>query len=535
MLDLKKEKIEVTGLTLGMFVAELDRPWIDSPFMLQGFVLEDQADIDTMMSLCQHVYIDRTKSIGAHFVAATKQDVAIRREGAVVRVKAPSAQLPPAIKKARSGEKVSFMDIMRDLKNHHNPENKQNSANASSKQDGVMFNVRHSADAATQSTLAAETTTDMPQESVAKQLISDIGGLVGGFVGGLFGREKLKSSLKNAPQQAQSTEDEHDAYKVTIYEEDPPVENEIVAIYPVYEQSQIATRDIFDAIANAHEIDISALAEVLDSMVESIGRTPDALLWLSRLKQTDDSAYNHALNVSITLMAFVNFLALSKKQVKELGLAGLLQDIGKVKLSSDILLKKGKLTHEEYEYAKKHVDESVKILQVTPDIPSEVIQIVEQHHERIDGSGYPYQLQNGQISLPSQAAGLIDTYCAITSDKSYAKSMPHQQALDEIHTLSGKQFSDTLVDQFVQFMGMYPVSSLVQLNTGEVGVVIQQNQVRRMLPRILLLLDPTKVRYDAPITLNLIQSPSTASGEPYRITKSLAPNSYGLNPSDFYA
>ena len=208
--------------------------------------------------------------------------------------------------------------------------------------------------------------------------------------------------------------------------------------------------------------------------------------------------------------------------------------MGKVKLSADILLKSEKLTREEYDYAKKHVEESLKILANTPDISSEVVDLVAQHHERVDGSGYPRQLSEGQISIPSQAAGLIDSYCAITTHKSYAKGVFHQQALDEIHGLSGKQFSTQLVDQFVQFMGMYPVSSLVELNTGEVGVVVQQNQVRRLLPRLMLLLDPTKKRYAAPIMLNLLNSPNTPSGEVYRIAKSLAPDSYGLNPSDFF-
>ncbi len=526
MTDPKKEKIDVRSLSLGMFVSELDRPWIDSPFMMQGFILDDQADIDKMMALCQFVYIDRTKSIGSQFSAPTKQDVAIKREGAVVRAKAPTTQLPPAIKKAQRGEKVSFLDIMRDLKRQKNPENTETASD-----EGTMFNVKYGTDSAVQVALPYESKSSAPQESITKQLMGDIGG----FVGGLFGRDKLKSSIKDAPKFEKTAQNnEEDGYKVTIYEEDPPVENEIAAIYPVYEQSQIATRNIFDAIANAQEIDITAVSEVLDSMVDSIGRTPDALMWLSKLKQTDDHAYNHALNVSITLMAFGNFLALSKKQIKDLGLAGLLQDIGKVKISADILLKKGALTREEFEYAKKHVDESLKILVSTPNITNDVMIMVAQHHERADGSGYPNQLSESQISIPSQAAGLIDTYCAITSHKSYAKGVFHQQALDEIHNLSGKQFSAQLVGQLVQYMGMYPVSSLVELNTGEVGVVIQQNQVRRLLPRLMLLLDPTKKRYQAPVALNLINSPSTPTGEPYRIKRSLPPDSYGLNPSDFF-
>lgn len=532
MSDIKREKIYVSQLALGMFVAELDRPWIDSPFMLQGFVLDDQEDIDTIMSLCEFVYIDRTKSIGGYFAATTRQDVAIKREGAVVRVKAPTSNVQnkntPAMNKARKGEKVSFLDIMRDLKNQKNPKN----AEASS-QEGVMFNVRHGADTLEQATSTSASSNKQvnEQQSIAKQLVSDIGNLVGG----LFKREKLKSSIKGTPEKAKLTSDDgDDPYKVTIYEEDPPVENEIAAIFPVYEQSQIATRDIFDAIANEQQVDLTAVSEVLDSMVESIGRAPDALLWLAKLKQTDDYAYNHALNVSINLMAFGNFLALSKKQIKDLGLAGLMQDVGKVKISPDILLKAGKLTQEEFEHAKLHVDEGLKILNNTPDIPNEVLTMVSQHHERVDGSGYPNKLSGDQISIPAQATGLIDTYCALTSHKTYAKGVFHQQALDEIHALSGKQFSDQLVDQFVQFMGMYPVSSLVELNTGEVAVVVQQNHVRRLLPRLMVLLTPSKKRYEAPVLLNLLHSPNTPSGDPYRIRRSLPPDSYGLNPSDFF-
>jgi HD-GYP domain-containing protein (c-di-GMP phosphodiesterase class II) len=302
----------------------------------------------------------------------------------------------------------------------------------------------------------------------------------------------------------------------------------------VYEQSQIVTRDLFDNIATAHQVDISSVTDVLDNMVESIGRTPDALLWLAKLKKSDGLAYNLALNVSVTLMAFNSFLGLSKEQIKTSGLAGLLQDIGKASLSTDVLLKKGKLTKEEYQYAQKHVDESLAILKATPDIPPSVIKLVAEHHERADGSGYPKQLKGAELNLLSQTAGLIDTYCALTNDRSYAQAAYHQQALEQIHALSGQQFTTELIDQLVQFMGIYPVSSLVELNTGEVGVVIQQNQVRRLLPRVMVLLDPKKIRYKAPIVLDLILKPASPNGDPYTITKGVPADAYGLNPSDFY-
>ena len=531
MDDIKKEQISVERLTLGMYITELDRPWAGTPFMLQGFLLDDQKDLDNMLTLCKFVYIDRSRSIGEQFTAKAKLDVAVKREGSTFRIKNPAAasataKTSEAAANPKLNEKSSFVDILRDLKNYQAPQNTERTS-----QDGVMFNVRHGAN-----TVAQPASPDAAQQqhaatpSITQQLAAD----VGGFIGGLFKRSKLKSLTDSITETKKISPGDDDSYRVIIYEEEPPVEQEIAAVYPIYEQSQIATREIFESIANEQQIDLSAISDILNNMVDSIGRSPDALLWLAKLKQTDDYSYSHALNVSITLMAFGNFLALSKQQIKEIGLAGLLQDVGKVKLSADVLLKQGKLSREEFEYVKKHVDESLKILEETPDIPNTVIFLVAQHHERVDGSGYPYASKGTQIGLLSQMAGLIDTYCAITSNKCYAKGVFHQQALEQIHQLSGKQFSSELIDQLVQFMGMYPVSSLVELNTGEVGVVIQQNQVRRLLPRLLLLLDPDKQRYTAPVVLNLLNSPAAPNGETYAITKSLAPDSYGLNPSDFY-
>jgi HD-GYP domain-containing protein (c-di-GMP phosphodiesterase class II) len=525
MDDIKKEQIGVEKLALGMYVSELDRPWAGTPFMLQGFLLDDQNDLDTMQSLCNFVYIDRSRSIGDHFAAVTKQNVAIKREGSVFHIKNPEAVKPITSAKNKLDEKASFIDILRDLKKYQAPQNIQ-----SKDRDGTMYNVKYGASTTAQSVLPNSTQQQPNTPSITQQLTAD----VGGFIGGLFKRNKLKSKTDPTTVDKKTIQPIDDGYRVIIYEEELPVEREIAEVYPIYEQSQIATREIFEAVANEQNLDLTAVSETLDSMVDSIGRSPDALLWLAKLKQADDYSYSHALNVSITLMAFGNFLALSKTQIKEIGLAGLLQDLGKVKLSSDVILKEGKLSHEEFEYVKKHVDESLKILEATPDIPNTVIFLVAQHHERVDGSGYPYATKGSQLGLLSQMAGLIDTYCAITSHKCYAKGVYHQEALEKIHQLSGKQFSTELVDQLVQFMGMYPVSSLVELNTGEVGVVIQQNKVRRLLPRLMLLLDPNKQRYLAPVILNLLNSPTAPNGETYAIVKSLPPDSYGLNPSDFY-
>jgi hypothetical protein len=117
----------------------------------------------------------------------------------------------------------------------------------------------------------------------------------------------------------------------------------------------------------------------------------------------------------------------------------------------------------------------------------------------------------------------------------YAKGVYNQMALEEIHKLRDVKFNGALIDQLVQFLGMYPVSSLVELNSGEVGVVIQQNTVRRLLPRVMLLLNPDKTKNDYPAVINLINAPLTPAGEPYEILRGLSPDSYGLNSHHYYA
>ena len=542
--NLKRHKIEVKDLAIGMFITELDIPWLESPFLLQGVLIESDEQIEILRNLCKIVWVDRTKSVGFQFVAQKKEKVSIAREGAVIRLRAslfvPGTTPAKNTKKDSTGLGFSFLDILRELRNN----TYQEPTLPSYGQNSVIYNVQSMSDVEDTEFdsgfhQSIKNNTSTAELSLADHIKKDTKNLFSNIANSLLGlatrKEKLASHVDwdgpdKTPEVAGNT-----GYRVTIYEEEEnTVEDEVALIYPVYKKSQVATRELFTDIANEQKLDLSHVSEILDSMVNSIQRTPDALMWLAKLKQTDDYSYNHALNVSINLMAFASFLALPKKQIKELGLAGLLQDVGKINIPSDILLKTNQLTPEELASARSHVDEGLSILEKMSDIPSAVIYLVAQHHERIDGSGYPYQLKDKQIGLSSQIAGLIDTYCAITSNKPYAKGLFNQQALEKINTLSGKQFSSHLVDQLVQFLGIYPVSSLVELNTGEIAVVIQQNQVRRLLPRVMILLAPDKTRNEHPATINLINAPLAPNGEAYAILQGVAPDAYGLNPSDFY-
>ena len=319
MSDIQKVKIEVAQLELGMFVADLDRPWEGTPFMLQGFVINDDEQLEALRRICVFVFVDRTKSIGNQFAEHKKLDVSVKREGSNIRIRQSQDVLSTTKSttpgNTQSGSKVSatgkpknqasFHEILRSIRN----------GEVSATPDGAIFNMRY----------APEELAEVEQQATQKNvigggnLIEDIAEGTIGFFKGLFGSSKKNQPNLGYKKTAKATtknNDDDDTNQIIIYEDNVlPVEEEIAVIYPVYEKSQIATKALFQAIANEQNLDLSTVNEVLDSMVESIGRTPDALLWLSKLKNNDDDSYNHALNVSINMMAFGSFLALPHQQI----------------------------------------------------------------------------------------------------------------------------------------------------------------------------------------------------------------------------
>jgi HD-GYP domain-containing protein (c-di-GMP phosphodiesterase class II) len=526
-VSVHKEKVLIQQLQFGMFIAELDRPWLDSPFLLQGFLLENDEQMNALKQLCEFVIVDRTKSVGDQFGERAKVDVSIKRTGftsykptiTTKSHKSSQSTSPKIVVKStstnqqKSIKNASFYEIMSAIKN----------GDVTESADGVVFNVREMSESTTSNT-----------QDITPDITNRANEGTFAFLRNIFQKkERFKDTITS--ERARKNQDAEEDYRVIIHQtEAPSVELEMAVIYPTFAKSQKSIKSLFESIANAQKLDLSTVSEVLDSMVESISRTPDALMWLAKLKSSYDGAYNHALNVSINAMAFASFLAMPKSLIKDIGLGGLLQGIGKTVIPKYILEKTSSLTDAEYAIMKTHVEEGLKLLKNNPDIPATSLEMVAQHHERYDGSGYPKGLKDVSITTHGQIGGLVDTYCAMTTTRRHAYSINNMMALDEMRLMRGIEFSSDLIDQLIQFLGIYPVSSLVELNSGEVAVVIQQNQVRRLLPRVMVVLAEDKTKNKFPRTLDLLNSPQTPNGETYRIIRSLAPNSYGLNPNELY-
>lgn len=305
---------------------------------------------------------------------------------------------------------------------------------------------------------------------------------------------------------------------------------ELAHIEPHYDELSNALEHAFSAFTEGKEVDVVAVKDGLRDIAGSLQRNADAVMWLLRLKKRDQYSFDHAMDVSVNMILLGTHIGWRDQRLLELGMTGMLQDIGKIQLPIELLAKKADLSADERKLVRSHVASSLEILYSQANVPQEVIITISRHHERWDGSGYPRGLKYAQIGMAAEIAGMADSFCAMLKDKPYRSALGHQEALEELHNLRGKQFNPALMEQFVQCVGLYPIGTLVELNTGEVCVVIQQNRVQRSKPRLVVMLDANKQKVRNYRIIDLREAASAS----LRIAKALPHNAYGLAANDYY-
>jgi HD-GYP domain-containing protein (c-di-GMP phosphodiesterase class II) len=289
-----------------------------------------------------------------------------------------------------------------------------------------------------------------------------------------------------------------------------------------------------DNIRSGGELQIDIIQKQVITVVEGISNNPDAYLLLTKLKGKDDYTYHHMISCSILATALGKELGLSKDEVEELAIGILLFDIGKIKLPSDILTKTESLNDEEHQMIKAHVADSVALLSKTEGVSSSTIEIAQNHHERYDGNGYPNGKKGEEIPLFACIAGLVDCYHAMTSERVFAKGMKHGEVVNQLYLRRNIDFNEELVEHFIQCLGSYPAGTLVELSTGEVCVVIEQNKVRRLRPKVMVLLNKDKKSNDYFPIMDLLTELEDADRNPISIAHILENNAYGLDAEKFY-
>ncbi|MCB1907048.1 MAG: HD-GYP domain-containing protein [Rhodocyclaceae bacterium] len=513
-----KEIIASEELTIGMFVADLDRPWIDSPFLLQGFLIEDEETLGQLRRLCRFVSVDRLRSVGDAHRAPKHEDVA-STVGDSFRPPAPTESASRCAAPAAI-ELPDFVEILRLIRDGQI--DKLPTIDAREIESAAVFDDAFDADEP-----PSGSEPDVAASRGIGRLLDPLKGVFARFE---RDRDQIDGRASVGPRTAAQQLRNH----ASRIRERTRVERELVYVAPRYTKVQQALEKVLDDICNSISPDIGALRDGIDDMVRSIARNPDALIWLTRLKATDEGSYQHSLHTAVHMMVFGRSLGMSDGETQMLGLAGMLHDVGKIRLPARLLAKNAKLSPLEYEIFKTHVDYSVAILGELAELPAEVLEIVHRHHERFDGTGYPKGLAGDEIGMSAEIAGLVDSYTAMTGKREYNPVFSTHQALEDLIRLRGSRHRTMLVDQFIQCIGIYPVGSLVELNSGEVAVVIGQNRIRRLKPRVMVLLAPDKSQNPYPPLLDLLYDPVTPTGEPYAIARALPPDAYGIDPREFY-
>ncbi len=434
--------VDTTKLSTGMYVAMLDRPWLETPFVFQGFEIKDRIEIEQLQSYCRYVYvdIDRGKLSEANIRSIIKSGTTA------------SISTTPSIDRARHDR-------------------------------GWFSRCR------------------------ARVLRMKFGSFL------LTPLNKDKSG----------------------YDISSTVRREAAQANEAYELLLERHRLILERADRHGAVNIDAIEKAVMPTVESVLRNPNAMAWTIFSRKRSGHHYSRAVATSVWAIMFGRHLGFDRQALQDLAVGGLLLDIGNVALSADILNLEGSITIEQYEHMSRHVHLGLEILQASQGVRTNVLDMVRCHHERADGSGYPDKLTGNTIPVYGRIAGIVDCYDAMTTKTSYSPAMAAYDSARELNEMSGKQFQSEVVEQFLRTIGMFPTGSVVELSDGTVGVVLEQNPIHPLRPKVMLLLNKKHRSFGQPKILDMQKLPAEASGSrAIWIAKGHEHGAFGIDPMDYF-
>jgi HD-GYP domain-containing protein (c-di-GMP phosphodiesterase class II) len=280
-------------------------------------------------------------------------------------------------------------------------------------------------------------------------------------------------------------------------------------------------------------VELDQVSPVVESITGSILRNASALLGLSVIKNKDDYTFLHSVSVCTLLVAFCRSRKMDTDTIYQAGIGGLLHDTGKALIPDAILNKPGRLTEEEFAIVQRHPRDGHDILLRTPGIGAIPLDITLHHHERHDGSGYPDRQNADEISELAQMAAIVDVYDAITADRCYHKGIPAAEALRKIYEWSKFQFNPALTQAFMRCVGIYPVGTLVLLESGRLGVVVEPHETSLLTPKVNVFYSTRSQTYIRPETIDLSRGLGFGGGD--KILRHESPEKWQVDPQRFMA
>ena len=278
---------------------------------------------------------------------------------------------------------------------------------------------------------------------------------------------------------------------------------EIVRARQLISEVKQTTQKLMHNVRLGKRMDISQAETIVDKMTDSVLRNKDALVSLLRIKNVDEYTYLHSMAVSALCISFAQGLDFDSTKIKQIGIGGLLHDIGKMKVPMEILNKPGPLSEKEFEIMKRHVKEGESTLQQYTNLDQSCTCVTSHHHERLDGTGYPEGLKGDQISLFGQIAAIVDIYDALSSERCYKKAMLPTEALKKLFEWSQSYLNRDLVEKFIAHLGIYPIGTLVRLESSFLAVVIAHGEKGLIHPVVRAVYDIRKAKLVKPFDIDL--------------------------------
>lgn len=292
---------------------------------------------------------------------------------------------------------------------------------------------------------------------------------------------------------------------------------------------------IITALQDGEAVDHAHVRAAVQPVVASLVRNPDAFLWLQALHRHGEYAYGHAVNCCALATAFGRQLGMPESTLVDIAAGAMLMDIGMTVVPAALLQQEATLDDADWSCIRGHVGQGEALYRASGMDNGAVEAVLLHHHERHDGSGYPQSLSGDEIPLYARIAAIVDSYDAMITSRPYREALSRHDALQQLYRDRGRLYQEELVEQFMQCLGVYPVGSLVELNSGEVAIVMGQNPTRRLRPSLMLLTNADKSlrAHFEPLDLMLAEKSGLPQAE-LRIVRGLQPGAYGLEPGELY-
>ena len=441
-MRIERLTIEAGNATIGMYVSKLDRPWLETPFVFQGFEIRDREELDMLQRYCSTITVDVYRG--------SLTPVEIRSLLATQSAKSKSARAT-APRQREPGK------LTRWLRN---------------------FLLRH-------------------------RII----------------RHKQRAPTLKA-----------DGYPVTttVRGEARLAFNAYARLCRAYDREGLSAKQ-------RGKVSRRALDKAVGPVIDSILRHPDAMAWTVFSRRQTSHASGRAVGTAVWCVILGRQLGFERQELEELALGGLLLDIGKIRLPPDLIESEGDLPPEQMQVMKRHVDHSLEIVHRSGAFGRTVVDMVEHHHERADGSGYPAGRSHSAIPPFARIAGIADTFDAMTTANPYSPAYAAFDVARMLNEARGQKFDAEVVDQFLRAVGMFPTASVVELNDGTVGLVVEQNRSNALRPKVMLLLDRDRQPLGERKIVELRDLPPDAShANAVWIAQGHPHGAFGIDPMDHF-